>query len=142
MTSYELIPVNPVNGDYDGDYNSACWTFGGGGRAAGAWHALAGLLAGRDVWHFDVDIANQQVLWACGVPGEANLTIFVDEDNRYYCHDHLADEKNDPNPDTACEDIQAVEAWISPREAAAWKLSALGQQYALLLREAPPPEQG
>jgi hypothetical protein len=140
MTAYESILVNPVNGDYDGDYDSACWTFGGGTGRRDAWRALADLLADREGWHFDLDVAHQEVIWACGVSGEANLVIIVKADHRFYCDDHMADERNEPDPDATFSDIAGVEGWIAPREDEAGKLSATGRAWAQAAAEMAPDE--
>ncbi|MFJ2154371.1 type II toxin-antitoxin system HicB family antitoxin [Streptomyces microflavus] len=116
---YQSVRVNFSNNDYD----NVCDTFGRGFDRRPAWRDLGILLAHRPGWHFNV-VNHGEALWALGVLGEGQLTIYVDEKLRFHCCDHNED------TDFFAPDVQTVENWLSGREEAARKPSPTALEFA------------
>ncbi|MBR7833630.1 hypothetical protein KDL01_10165 [Actinospica durhamensis] len=110
----ESPQVNVRVGFANADYGNICAELrpSDDREVVAAWWTLAGLLAGRSGWHFDV--ANwgphRTARWGLGFFGAALLSIEVDEAAGFACFDYEEDSTSNHSS------ISEVEQWLAGRE--------------------------
>jgi hypothetical protein len=109
---YETVRIKFFNNNY----RTVCEAFRGWEQWP-AWEQLAGMLAHRAGWHFDVQ--HDGPLWSLGVLGESRLNIHVTDAGMF----HLFDYDKDEAVDVAT--VEEIEQWLDGREDRAKQPSAL-----------------